>query len=759
MDASLVQNMSHSSPAGPKRPSATPTNGIASITAKIPAPPVHKVQPRSLEWVLRFIEDIYNSRFGTFLSEIASPDGTIETFSSFVFNHISKKFGLESLVKQTSRQLLETIKRYRRENKNVELFGLFLSPYYTVTDLMFFLYARSKALLMSQDPATQKLFHFKKVKLGAEPQYIPANKVKSLTKQILAAQPSTLRQCCFKDFKTILQLSTTKASLSTSSIRSYSLRRKARKLSKIDLYEYLIILLVHFKALREAKDDKDRLYYFTILPEDIPSYDRVRLCSVNQFIILREKVYDEEPISLHSSLPAAQDELPWNQINQMKLGHELDREKIHTDDALRDVYSEYSSPSRSPLNVQRQILKRAQNKEKYRTEEQNRFMEYIQHTQQALDVAQYKERQDNGNNTEDDDSNKDDHDDTTHSTDESDRSNRRESSFSQTSSTHQNSESRRSQKSPSPEPLSAEELYLKQQNELLRKKLAELQNAADQSLDTSNDDFDDSHFERSAVFGTRKGDVSMESSFDKETYEATRLASDRSAKENTLTSSPKQTVNQSSSNADLVMESFSRQELSSLLSSSKSFPNHFVTGDMSREIDADPTHLFEDRDSSASPPATHARELSEDIRRARRQITRQLLEEIEEEEETAEGDLEEDDEEEEGEIVYEYEYETVSETDDDDDNQSANEGHEEESGDPHERSSRVYEPRQQSAFNGVAREESQYHHDNGSSVTLEEELKSLREKLDRARDLEEPEDNESRKVSGSNDENWFSQYA
>jgi hypothetical protein len=84
------------------------------------------------------------------LQEITSPDGTLETFSSFVFNHLSKKFGLDRIVKQATHDLLEAVKAHRFVNKQVELFGLFLTPYYTSVDLMFFLEARALVFLLTQ---------------------------------------------------------------------------------------------------------------------------------------------------------------------------------------------------------------------------------------------------------------------------------------------------------------------------------------------------------------------------------------------------------------------------------------------------------------------------------------------------------------------------------------------------------------------------------------------------------------------------------
>jgi len=74
---------------------------------------------------------------------MASPSGEVEEFSAFVFNFVSKKFGLDSIVKQAGKELLDAIKLYRVNNRAVALFGMFLSPYYSITDLMFYSHARN----------------------------------------------------------------------------------------------------------------------------------------------------------------------------------------------------------------------------------------------------------------------------------------------------------------------------------------------------------------------------------------------------------------------------------------------------------------------------------------------------------------------------------------------------------------------------------------------------------------------------------------
>lgn len=56
----------------------------------------------------------------------------------------------------------------------------------------------------------------------------------------------------------------------------------------IEQYEYLILLLVHFKAFRESKDPFGQNYYETILPEEVPLHRRLGMNSLEEFVILRD---------------------------------------------------------------------------------------------------------------------------------------------------------------------------------------------------------------------------------------------------------------------------------------------------------------------------------------------------------------------------------------------------------------------------------------------------------------------------------------
>lgn len=697
-----------------------------------------KIQPRSLDWLLRFIEDVYNSRYTTFLNEISSPDGTLETFSSFVFNHISKKFGLDRLVRQISSQLLESVKIYRKSNKNVELFGLFLSPYYSAIDLMFFLNARSKALLVAQNQKNQKLPTKKKLKVGIDPQYIMSSKVKSLTHQILSSQPTSLRKSCMKDLKTISDVSKVTPTNLLSSKQREQIRSKQitmhapshasklPKLSKIELYEYLIILLIHYKAFKDSKDDSGSNYYFTILPEDVPSYSRTKLSDLVPFVSLREVSFDEATYldkSINNlNIVNIECEFSWRQKNLIRLQQQIENEKFDYDKELRNLYSDFTSPSRSPLSVHRELLKKSQKNKSFLSSSSLEASDEIDSSRDDSPGVELETQDNIDNNTF------------------------FESSLNSNITTNQ-SENLGNESSTENE--TEEELWLQKQNRILRDKLAKLETeevSYDDELDelskdtakltneirnilssTSKDDKTTklSASPKNKIFTTNRNDSSPKSrkfnlsptrrgSTSPKTFKnqpsatkndqtdieslqrsksaspsRTRLDSKRNLRsqspnsqlspkqkdlhpsqiykntnlkvstkpsspykniyssqkkeESASPSSPKQPsqtfpkdLNNQLKNESKSPKSpkFGRkrpmipQELSTLLSN-PSLPDHFVTGDMSQEMDADPTYLFE----SSESPISQSKEINDDILRVRRDITRQLLDNIESDEE------------------------------------------------------------------------------------------------------------------------------
>lgn len=109
-----------------------------------------KVQPRTklLSWLMRCIEDLYDSRFAHEAAEIGREDlvdseNEASIFPVFVVKRMSMKVGLRSLVDQTCWDLLYNAHVYRRDYLEVEMFCRFLQEFYDHDDLLFFLYVRS----------------------------------------------------------------------------------------------------------------------------------------------------------------------------------------------------------------------------------------------------------------------------------------------------------------------------------------------------------------------------------------------------------------------------------------------------------------------------------------------------------------------------------------------------------------------------------------------------------------------------------------
>jgi hypothetical protein len=109
------------------------------------------IQPRLklLSWLMRYIEDLYDSRFAHEAAEVGRDESyeTAEKVSSifpvFVVKRMSMKLGLRSIVEQTSWDLLYNAHTYRRDYLEVEMFCRFLQEFYDHDDLLFFLYVRS----------------------------------------------------------------------------------------------------------------------------------------------------------------------------------------------------------------------------------------------------------------------------------------------------------------------------------------------------------------------------------------------------------------------------------------------------------------------------------------------------------------------------------------------------------------------------------------------------------------------------------------
>jgi hypothetical protein len=101
---------------------------------------------------MKLIEEIYDSRYAQDISDLQKEETAAEPterdtslFPIFVIAHISKRYGLKTLVEQTAWDLLYTVSVMRKDKKNVEIeiFARFLQELYDPDDILFFMYLRS----------------------------------------------------------------------------------------------------------------------------------------------------------------------------------------------------------------------------------------------------------------------------------------------------------------------------------------------------------------------------------------------------------------------------------------------------------------------------------------------------------------------------------------------------------------------------------------------------------------------------------------
>ena len=109
------------------------------------------IQPRLklLSWLMRYIEDLYDTRYAHEAAEIGRDESydvaekVSSNFPVFVVKRLSMKLGLRTIVEQTCWDLLYNSHLYRNDYLEVEMFCRFLQEFYDHDDLLFFLYVRS----------------------------------------------------------------------------------------------------------------------------------------------------------------------------------------------------------------------------------------------------------------------------------------------------------------------------------------------------------------------------------------------------------------------------------------------------------------------------------------------------------------------------------------------------------------------------------------------------------------------------------------
>lgn len=119
-----------------------------------------KPKNRVLSWVMKIIEDSYDTRWMSgSLEKGESTDGEqgaggaatkhggdnihMKVFPVFVVRRLSLTMGLKKVVDQTCWDLLLNLDKYRKEYLEVEIFARFIQEFYDHDALVFFLYVRS----------------------------------------------------------------------------------------------------------------------------------------------------------------------------------------------------------------------------------------------------------------------------------------------------------------------------------------------------------------------------------------------------------------------------------------------------------------------------------------------------------------------------------------------------------------------------------------------------------------------------------------
>jgi len=116
-----------------------------------------KPKARILSWVMKIIEDIYDTRWNACHSQKKNEDGSdeygdegknagemhMQSFPVFVIRRLSLTMGLKRVVDQNCWDLLLNVDKYRGDYLEVELFARFLQEFYDHDVLLFFLYVRS----------------------------------------------------------------------------------------------------------------------------------------------------------------------------------------------------------------------------------------------------------------------------------------------------------------------------------------------------------------------------------------------------------------------------------------------------------------------------------------------------------------------------------------------------------------------------------------------------------------------------------------
>eukprot|EP00948_MAST-09A_sp_MAST-9A-sp1_P003305 g3305.t1 len=140
------------------------------FSALISKPSRDRLRPRKMDieaepWLFKLVEGIYDARFRHDMQDLKeeanlvedSNEGTMRRrenrmkaedrmsniFPVFIVDHLSKTFGLRTLVDRECWELMYHLHKLRKSNDELEFFARFLEEYYDPEDLLFYLFVRN----------------------------------------------------------------------------------------------------------------------------------------------------------------------------------------------------------------------------------------------------------------------------------------------------------------------------------------------------------------------------------------------------------------------------------------------------------------------------------------------------------------------------------------------------------------------------------------------------------------------------------------
>lgn len=161
-------------------------------------PPSAVPKLRRLGQLLQLLDEVYDARFVRDTKRVRNQQAetlgsAVEapmSFPDFVVDFASKKYGLRKLVNQSCWDLAESVDQLRSEHLAVELFGRFLDEAYDLSDLLFFLFARS---VVRREVTTHTPRGKQAVASGKVPFELDARQCVNITRVILGGEQLELQ--------------------------------------------------------------------------------------------------------------------------------------------------------------------------------------------------------------------------------------------------------------------------------------------------------------------------------------------------------------------------------------------------------------------------------------------------------------------------------------------------------------------------------------------------------------------------------------